>query len=290
MDTFLVMAVNRFGFLVLGYAENSDTDIMLYKVSGNSLWDLYTAESFFVFKGKPAVLLYRNDFFNETSAPPISPQVYTLDFFNPAPISVNVPVLENFPSSGPWEAELLRRGPDGYWYFRMKEKGERQNETAYFRSQNLSDGAEKVSVDGWRKSNSPENLENAPSNLAAILNLAEEGSRAGALRVISPAFEGQRFFSTKNYNANESSAPLNGFYRNSFESLALAVHPDGKGFYSYGTGQEVVNFSLSALPVGFIYTGLAILGKVLVASWEEQQEAGIGAAGFMVQALDSIVK
>ena len=66
------------------------------------------------------------------------------------------------------------------------------------------------------------------------------------------------------------------------EPLALAIFPDGSGFYSYGTEQDVRSFSLPPLPEGFIYTGIAVLGKVIAASWEEQQEAGIGAAGFMV--------
>ena len=40
---------------------------------------------------------------------------------------------------------------------------------------------------------------------------------------------------------------------------------------------------LPALPEGFAYTGVAFLGEIVLATWEEQQGAGIGAAGFMMR-------
>ena len=42
-------------------------------------------------------------------------------------------------------------------------------------------------------------------------------------------------------------------------------------------------FPLPPLPDGFVYTGAARLGDIVLASWEEQQGVSIGAAGFMVQ-------
>ena len=39
---------------------------------------------------------------------------------------------------------------------------------------------------------------------------------------------------------------------------------------------------LPPLPEDFIYTNVAVLGSILVASWEEQQLPAIGAAGFMI--------
>ena len=42
-------------------------------------------------------------------------------------------------------------------------------------------------------------------------------------------------------------------------------------------------FSLPPLPEGFVYTGAARLGDIVLASWEEQQGVSIGAAGFMVK-------
>lgn len=42
------------------------------------------------------------------------------------------------------------------------------------------------------------------------------------------------------------------------------------------------NYPLPPLPEGIIYTGAAIIGNNLFASWEEQEEYNIGAAGFML--------
>ena len=209
-DGFLVMPVNRDGFLVLGAApETTDvgnTDIFLYRAAAG-LWDSYTTESFFLWEDKPAILLYRNDFFTELSAPPINPQVYVLDKASAVPFAVFVPALESFPSGGPWETELVHPGPGGFWFYRMREKGKPQGETAYFRTPNLTEAGEKISAGEWRNSSRPDEKET-----------------------------------------------------------------------------DFSSFTLPALPEGFAYTGAAALGDVIAASWEEQQEASIGAAGFMVMA------
>jgi len=42
------------------------------------------------------------------------------------------------------------------------------------------------------------------------------------------------------------------------------------------------NYPLPPLPEGIIYTGAAIIGNNLFASWEEQEDYNIGAAGFML--------
>jgi hypothetical protein len=132
-------------------------------------------------------------------------------------VGAYVPALEIFPSNGgTWETELLRRGPDGLWYYRMKEKGQARNATAYFRTADLNVEGERISFGEWMNSNPQSTL------------------------------------------------------------------PDGQGFFSYGEETESEYFSLYALGEGFVYTGVAVIGNVLVASWEEQQEAGVGAAGFMV--------
>ena len=212
-DGFLVMPVNRDGFLVLGPAAQStgkNTDVLLYRAASGRVWDPYTTESFFIWDDKPAVLLYRNDFFAELSVPPLGCQVFILDKTSAVPLAVSVPALESFPPGGPWETELVHRGSDGFWYYRMREKGKIQNETSYFRTANLAKAGVKISSSDWRTSIRPE----------------------------------------------ENSAQ--------------------------GTENGFGSFSLPTLPEGFIYTGAAFLGDVIAASWEEQEEAGIGAAGFMV--------
>ena len=293
-DGFLVMAVNRDGFLVLG-ATADPAAVMLYRVAAGGFWDPYTAESFFLWEHKPTVLLYRNDFFADPAAPSPRPQVYVLDRSSSVPLGAVVPALESFPSDGPWEAETVQRGPDGLWYYRMKEKGKAKNETAYFRTGNLGEEGEKITVGEWRDSELPEGPGNAPPLLAALLLKAqpEPGSGQGdsgparifVVKTLSPDFEGTRFFSSARISGSagtENSALLYGYCREAPGPLSLAVFGDGRGLGSDGPGQDIRPFSLPRLPDGFAYTGIALLGNVLAASWEEQQEAGIGAAGFMV--------
>jgi hypothetical protein len=209
-DSFLVMAVNRDGFLILDGGPET-TELVLYRAADSALWDPYTTESLFIWEDRPLVLLYRNDFFSGFPAPPPASQIYALDTSSPVPLAAAVPALGNI--TPPWEAEVLRHGSDGFWYYRIREKGGNQNETVYFRTTDLAVAGTRIPVEEWRDS-------------------------------------------------------------------------DPRGLDSFGIIADDRPFSLPALPAGFAYSGVALFGNVLVASWEEQLDAGIGAAGFMVMALE----
>ena len=279
-DGFLVMAVNGDGFLVLGPSEAAN--LALYRVS-HSLWEPYTTGSFFLWNDKPTVLLYRNDFFSAPAVPPLSPQTYVLDRSSPAPLGVSVPALESLSDGGSREAELAHMAADGFWYFRVKEKDGTQNETAYFRTAALSQAAgEEISVDEWRNSGNPEWPRNVSLHLTYILDRALElvPGKISAVNVLSPEFERPRLFSSA--RGGESLAILHSYSREGPEPMALVIREDGRGFICEGKEPEVKPFALPALPEGFLYTGIALVEDAIVATWEEQQEAGIGAAGFMV--------
>jgi hypothetical protein len=290
-DGFLVIAVNRDGFIIFGPAggpsQQATTAVILYRSSAGSLWDPYTTESFFIWEGKPAVLLYRNDFFGKLEAPTPNPRVYALEPFSPNPVGAYVPALEVFPSDRNWETELLRRGSDGLWYYRMKEKGQDRSATAYFRTADLNVEGEKVSLGEWMNSGRGEAPQNIPLNLALALEASGYLSGTGGLlKTVSPDFEGQRIFAAGIISAiAENNSLLYAYCQGGPLPLALAILPGGLGFISTGDGREAIPFSLPALPEGFAYTGVAVLGNAIIASWEEQQEAGVGAAGFMAMAL-----
>ena len=210
-EGFFVMAVNRDGFLILGTASEP-TELILYRVADSALWDHYTTESFFIWDDRPLVLLYRNDFFSELSAPPLTSQVFALSKLSPVPIPASIGAFDNL--SLPWEAEVVRLGPSGFWYIRMREKGQAYNSTAYFRTDSLATGGVRIGVDEWRNS-----------------------------------------------------------------------YPRGGDSIDIASGSRP--FSLPVLPEGFVFNNVALFGNVVVASWEEQFDAAIGAAGFMVMALDA---
>jgi len=291
-NSFLVMAVNRDGFLVFGPTGETPetTELLLCRSAADDLWDMYTTESFFIWEGKPAVLLYRNDFFGELTAPTPDPRVYTLDSSSTIPVGAYVPALEIFPSGGSWETELLRRGPDGLWYYRMKEKAQGRNTTAYFRTDDLNVEGRKISFGEWMNSDHGEDPKNISQDFAILLERVLEllpGTK-GQLKTVSPDFEGQRVFSFGNSVGNsaiaENTALIYSYCQNAPEPLVLAILPDGMGFILAGDEREAIPFSLPAMPEGFVYTGVAVLGNVLIVPWEEQREAGVGAAGFMVMA------
>lgn len=307
---FLVMAVNRYGFLALGAeAKVSGADAagpetagtVLYQSADRARWDPYTTESLFSWEGRPAALLYRNDFFSEPSALPSRPQVFVLDESSAVPLPASVPALENFPPGGSWETEEVRRGGDGFWYYRMKEKGRTQNETSYFRAGSLTEEGEKISAAEWRNSGNPEGPEKTPPRVAVLLEAAAELRRGSVpvARLLSPDFEGQRLFTAAGTpgpasvtsSTDENAAVLYAYSRETPPPLAVAVFPDGAGLFSRGTDTQGARsgaepFSLPALPQGFVYSGIALLGNVLLASWEEQRDAAVGAAGFMVVNVD----
>ena len=276
---FLVMAVNTDGFLVLGPAAGAEnTKVILYRVAASELWTPYTIGSFFTWRDQPAVLLYRNDFFSELYPLSPLPQVFALDKFSPVPIGVEVPALTRVPPGESWEVETLRLTSDGYWYYRMREKGGTVNRSAYFRARDLEGEGERISHAQWRNSELPETPRHIPPPLSAMLGVLgmDEAGAAFTLKVLSAGVERTRFFRAAADGAD--STRLYAFYD---ENLALLIFPDGRGLYSRGT--DIQPITLPPLPEGFVYTGIAVLGGVVLASWEEQQGVGLGAAGFMAR-------
>ena len=285
----LVMAVNRDGFLVLqklGFSGAEKPRSTLYRASAGGLWDHYTAESLFLWGNRPAALLYRNDFFMDPVAQSPFPQVFVLDKSSPVPLGALIPAFEDF--HPPWEVEILRQGPDSSWYYRVKEKGKEQNETQYYRTGDLGKQGERVSPGQWRNSFLPEKPENTPLPLAALLDQAREAlgeDKLLLLETLSPHFESLRLFSSGLLPGaeippeSENSCLLYGYWREGPDPLALIISSEGMLFCSKEARRPT---SLTALPEGFVYTGIALVENIITASWEEQQEAGIGAAGFMV--------
>jgi hypothetical protein len=99
--------------------------------------------------------------------------------------------------------------------------------------------------------------------------------------VVSPEFPAPRYFALR---ADESGEPLElaGFYRP--PDRAALLFPDGRGIAARteADGLRAQRFTLAPLPAGFVYTRIALVGSVLIAAWEEQEDWRVGAAGFMV--------
>jgi hypothetical protein len=110
--------------------------------------------------------------------------------------------------------------------------------------------------------------------LAAVF--AENGS--GLATVVSPEFPTTRSFAT-----DREKPAISAFYSGRPENtFLLATTPQGNALYAQTGATVIRHLSLPPLPEGFCYTGIGMCGDTIFASWEEQDEYSIGAAGFMV--------
>jgi hypothetical protein len=132
----------------------------------------------------------------------------------------------------------------------------------------------------------PYNKSDIPLIIQAVLE--EAGYAAGdkqtlTAAVVSREFPTRRYFTLQtDFSGEQGVLEIAGFYR--APDTATVIFPDGRGIMAGPPGPSAVpeTFALPALPEGFAYTRIGFAGPVLIASWEEQQDWRIGAAGFMV--------
>ena len=280
----IVLGINRFGFLVFGPDTDKSTAVM-YSVP-DSTWDDYSIASVFMFEQNPAVLLYRDDFFDIPKEEPPQYPVMILDEKYPAPAGIITGFLK-FIFDNDLEANLLRKGVDNTWYVRCRKTNEYPSEAEFFRTVDLIALPEKISQAAFRNSSEPLTALRDFKLIEKMAVAAQEfsGSHVPVLRIISPDFAGARDFASRTVAGNDFSLFF-GYNRINTEDnpetaqLAFAVLPDGKGIACSQNG--ITKFSLPVLPGDFVYTGAGLAGDVLIATWEEQDEFSVGAAGFMV--------
>ncbi|MDR2418610.1 MAG: hypothetical protein LBD79_06110 [Treponema sp.] len=283
-DERLVLVVNREGFLVAQAAPLAMpqvADVALYRIADRTYWDKYTVDALFLFEGNPTALLYRDSFFIDSTVNVPDPRSFALIRGNPIPLEQEVPAFSLLPVADDWDLDSFRQGPNGAWYFR----GLQQNlsKIQYFCAQSLNMPAEAVSLGVFMNSARPETLDAAPPVLGAALEAAfrQSDSSMNIATIISPEFAYPRHFSSGSDDV-ENLVELSGYMT---DKIAVALLPDGRGIGACidGISIRVTPFSLSALPQGFVYTGVGPIGdSALLVSWEEQQDLGIGAAGFML--------
>jgi hypothetical protein len=283
----LAMAVNREGFVCLvpgegqGRGGNTGGDIALFHVSGGEFWRQYTIGACVLFEGNPAALLYRDTRFLDTEAAVPLPRVWTV---GPRPAvmeALDLPVLELFPPDAGWEADTLRQGPGGYWYYRLYRAGE-QPDIRLLRSAGLDRPGADITPGDFQRSALPEPLDAAPAPMGELLRAAGAGS--AAVVVISPELPAERRFA----GSDPAGPVLQAYYRNGAEGpVAVAIRPDGRGLYLRPEPAGASPFALPPLPAGFVYTGIGLVSggeaaATIVALWEEQEAYNTGAAGFML--------
>jgi hypothetical protein len=279
-----VLASNRDGFIIL--SPRPETGAALYRSSDPAYWGAYSIASFYSYDEKPTVLLYRDDFFTDPGAP-LSAPTLALEWNSNVPVPVDVGFLQSPINGDNWEPVALMRGSDGSWYGRWAQIGIEKPESRYLRAPSLTEYGNSISVDTYRNAAQPEPSAQAPLFVADFFNKIPysftDGLGSLAVELISPSYGEKRLFSMSAgasvFQDNENVSLLPGFYRESPAPFIFAVLPDGRGIS--GSEGAVTQFKLPALPEGYVYTGIGLVGDVLVASWEEQQDLAVGSAGFM---------
>jgi hypothetical protein len=201
---FLYLAVNRNGLLVFFPMEGGELGLCRFDAD---YWQFYTVGSLFLYDDKPALFFYRDDMFTEPAAPPPGPPVLTLGPGFPAGESgaaefpamaygslapLEVPALAAVPFAEGWEADILRPGADGRWYYREVRRRNGGRETRYFRCADLSQEGEEIDPGLYRDS---QKEETTGPDVSGLPSLPEDFAYTGVVRLgefIIAAWEEQR--------------------------------------------------------------------------------------------------
>jgi len=151
----LFLAVNRGGFLKLvpfsgeTNGQKVDGGFALFRFGGGSFFSQYTIGGFVFYENKPAVLLYLDDRFLDSAAPLPQPRTWTFNMDSNTPFPLEIPALEQFPAGGGWDADTLRPGSDGFFYYRIKNETLSPPELRMLRTNDLSQAGEEISLEAF---------------------------------------------------------------------------------------------------------------------------------------------
>jgi hypothetical protein len=295
----IILGINREGFLVFApWAGGENSGIALYRIDNSPYWKDYSVEALFVFDSKAAAMLYRDDYFVDSSLPPPSPRVWALES-GAGMRELIVEAFEDLPPEDGWDLEALRQGPDDRWYYRAIRKSGLLRGIGYFRAGDLSLPGEPSTEGAMRNASRPRPRDQAPEPLRQVLEAAlvpDDASSTAIAEVASPDFACSRY-----YGAPQAIDRIQGdirFYSGYYlttggDALALVVGPEGRGFAGALRAGALTlrEFALPALPKGFFYTGAAFfplpapsggLSFTALGIWEEQENWNVGAAGFVL--------
>jgi len=278
----LYAGINRWGILKL---EARSGETALYYYRGGKTWEDYPALSFFRYGGKPAALLGRDRFFSNVDLPP-DPALWTsaaLSRMEP----LSLPALNAYPPALGWETTALFQGENGAWYCCLFLPEQRN---VFLATEALSLPAREINAGEFNQA-LEEFSYTPPPMIAWVLSEAERLMDCSALAlVVSTEFSGQRIFRT---GTAAEDLEFFGYYRSPLSELggaAILLLPDGRGVYCRSDGGPQRDGHFRLPPLGqenFVYTGAALVGKnLLAASWEEQADWNIGAAGFLLLNID----
>ncbi len=291
----IVGAVNREGFLILqGEAKAGDTGPLRGTwVNDRDLWSHYSVGTVFSYKGNPSVFLYRDHFFTDPQGAILQAPVRSLVSTEPEVTTLDLAFFNGLGASGNWEADSLVAGSDGRWFLRAGKMTKNALERRFLVSPSLDRPGTETNQGAFRDAQLPCPLSQAPEVLQLAIVSAYDvvgPNRRAVATVVGESYSaGRSFFADPQSNASGS---LGTATENILQlwgvvdkNVSLLLFPDGLCVKAETKGKDrdsAERFNLPSLPQNFVYTGIALVGERIIATWEEQDSWAVGSAGFVV--------
>jgi hypothetical protein len=279
------VAANRDGFLCL--VRRGDGGIALYRAAGPAEFASYSVAAAFAYGGAPTALLYRDRFFVDPVDPAPEPRAFSVAAGSAELLPADIPLLSAYPASESWDIESLSAAADGRIFLRAAREGA----VSYAAAPALDGERAEVSAGAYRAAQLPRPPSAAALPLRMVLEAAANDAAAGNAKVATAWGKGRTFPETylaalpTAGNAEAALAASEGEVERLWayydEERALVLFPDGR-YYAAAAAGPTVSGALPALPEGFAYTGIALLGRTAVALWEEQDGWAVGSAGLLL--------
>ncbi|MCA1948956.1 MAG: hypothetical protein LDL24_00135 [Treponema sp.] len=157
----------------------------------------------------------------------------------------------------------------------------------YYAAPALNQEATRISQGDYQNALYPEPFGNMPRAVQTLMRAFSDSQRKKhypVLQLLKKDSYGLETFVADPETKN--TVPLSGgeteivnFLGYTDSEKALVILPDGRGVIRRS---KIEAFALPPLPEGFVYTGVVLINRWLIASWEEQESFAVGAAGFLV--------
>lgn len=294
-DDRIVASVNQEGFLTFqGGTEAGDTGpLRLTWVSEGDVWSHYSVGTVFSYLGNPSVFLYRDHFFTDPTVPVLRYPVRSLVPGAPGLKTLDLAFLRGLGTAEGWEADSLVAGSDGRWFLRSGRTVKNAGERRFLVAPSLDSPGIETNQGAFRNAQLPCPLSQAPEALQLAIVSAYDiigPNRRAVAMVIGKNYDSARsFFADPQSNASgslgTSTENILQLWGVADKNVGFLLFPDGVCVKAETHGKDrdsAERFTLPSLPQNFVYTGVAILGERIIASWEEQDSWAVGAAGFVV--------
>jgi hypothetical protein len=148
----IIIAVNRDGFMKFAPNNGMVSDIKMYHFPAGSYWRQYTVGGLVFKNNEPAALLYLDNRFLDTAYSLPLRRTWSFNMNSNVPYPIDIPALQYFPAEDGWDADTLRLGIDGMIYYRVANRRSSRPEIRMFRTANLSQAGEEISIDVFQNS------------------------------------------------------------------------------------------------------------------------------------------